>query len=146
MMGVTMTDGEKLHAASRKRFWRALMFAGAFGAPLGFAIGFGFGKSRGNFDAFFEWTPDWLVIALVAFSAAGFLYGSWRFKRSIDEVELQDNLWSSTAAYGAYALLFPCWWVLGKAGVVPQPNDWIIYFVALVAGLLAYGKRKWDAR
>ncbi|QNN66101.1 hypothetical protein H9L12_06425 [Sphingomonas rhizophila] len=141
-----MTEGEKLHAEQRRKFWRNLMIVGAFGAPLGFGVGFGFGKSRGDFDAFWTMVPQWLVVALVALSVGGLLYGSWRFYRSIDEIELVDNLWSSVAAYAAYAVIFPAWWALGKAKVTPEPNDWAIYLAALVIGLAAYGKRKWDAR
>ena len=83
-----MTEGEKLHAEQRRKFWRNLMIVGAFGAPLGFGVGFGFGKSRGDFDAFWTMVPQWLVVALVALSVGGLLYGSWRFYRSIDEIEL----------------------------------------------------------
>jgi len=141
-----MTSGEDLHAAGRKRFWRTLSLAGLAGIPVGFAVGLGFGLSRGDINAFWTGAPDWLVVALVAASAAGFLWGSWRFYRSIDEVERLDNLWSSTVASGAYAILFPAWWALGKAGIVSPPNDWAIYLAALLLGLVAYGKRKWDAR
>ena len=145
MTGVVM-NGEELHAARRKRFWRALMIAGAAGMPIGFGVGFGFGYSKGDFDAFWTWAPSWLVVLLVAGAVFGLIYGSYRFMRTIDEVELQDNLWSSWAAYGAYAVLFPAWWAFGKAGMVSPPNDWIIYLAALAIGLVAYGKRKWDAR
>ena len=54
-------------------------------------------------------------------------------KESRDEVELNDNLWASFVAYGIYALLFPTWWVLGKAGMAGEPNDWAIYLVVLTA-------------
>lgn len=146
MMGATMTSGEQLHRASRTRFWRTLAIAGAGGVPMGFAVGFGFGISRGDIDTFWNWAPDWLIIILLVVSIAGILYGSWRFHRSIDEVELTDNLWSSWAAYGVYAMLFPTWWVLGKAGLTSPPNDWVIYLAALLGGLSCYGWRKWRAR
>jgi hypothetical protein len=146
MTGEVMTSGEELHAANRKRFWRTLSLAGVGGIPVGFAVGLGFGLSRGDINAFWTGAPAWLVIALVTLSAAGFLWGSWRFYRSIDEVERLDNLWSSSAAYAAYAIIFPCWWALGQAEIAPVPNDWMIYLIALLIGLLAYGKRKWDAR
>ena len=147
MTGETaMTSGEDLHSARRKRFWRTLSLAGLCGIPVGFAVGLGFGMSRGDITAFWTKSPDWLVIALVAAALAGFLWGCWRFYLSMDEVELLDNLWSSTVAYGAYAVIFPAWWALGQAGIVTPPNDWIIYLAALLIGLAAYGKRKWDAR
>ena len=146
MTGESMTSGEQLHRASRKRFWRTLAVAGAGGVPMGFAVGFGFSISRGDIDTFWDWAPDWLIIVILVFSVASILYGSWRFYRSIDEVELADNLWGSTASYSVYATLFPLWWVLGKAGIVSEPHDWAIYLVALGAGTLMYLGRKWRAR
>ena len=145
MMGAMM-DGERLHQTQRKRFWRNLLAVGLAGAPIGFAVGFGAGYSRGDLDAFWNWAPDWLVIGLLGFAIVGFSFGTWRFYRSIDEVELLDNLWSSLAAYYVFALLFPVWWVLGKAGISGEPNYWIIFFAALVLGLATYLFRKWRAR
>jgi len=145
MMGAMM-DGEQLHQTQRKRFWRNLLAVGLAGAPIGFAVGFGAGYSRGDLDAFWNWAPDWLVIGLLGFAIVGFSFGTWRFYRSIDEVELLDNLWSSLAAYYVFALLFPVWWVLGKAGISGEPNYWIIFLAALVLGLATYLFRKWRAR
>jgi uncharacterized membrane protein YidH (DUF202 family) len=141
-----MMDGERLHAAHRRRFWRTLAIAGIGGVPIGFAVGFGAGYTDGDRNAFWTWAPDWLVLLLLAVAVATVLYGSWKFMRSIDEVELQDNLWSSCAAYGAYALLFPSWWALGKAGITGEPNHWMIFFAALGVGLATYLWRKWNAR
>ena len=144
MMGAMM-DGENLHAAQRKRFWRNLAIGGLGAAPIGAGVGWGVGRSKGDFDAFWNAAPDWLILSLLVVAMASIVYGSWRFYQAIDEVELQDNLWSSFAAYGAYALLFPAWWVLGKAGITGQPNDWLIFFVALAVGMAAYLGRKWRA-
>ena len=56
----------------------------------------------------------------MALSLAAFAYGTWRFVKVIDEVELVDNLWGSTAGYYVYAALFPMWWALAKGGVVAE--------------------------
>lgn len=141
-----MMDGEELHEKHRKRFWRTLGIASLAGMPVGIAVGFGAGLSKGDRNYFWSWAPDWAVLFLLSFSIATIFYGSWKFMRSIDEVELQDNLWGSFAAYGAYVLLFPAWWVLGKAGITAEPDDWTIFFVALGAGLAFYLWRKWRAR
>ncbi len=79
------------------------------------------------------------AIILVAILAA---YGSYRFFVSVDEVEVADNLWGSLIGFYAYALLFPTWWMLHRIGKAPEPNDWIIFEVALGTALLAYGYRK----
>ena len=145
MMGAKM-EGESLHAQHRKRFWRNLVIAGIGAAPIGFGVGWYAGHNEGDIDAFWSAAPDWLILSMLALAIATILYGSWRFYRSIDEVELQDNLWSSFAAYGAYAVLFPSWWVLAKAGITGEPNHWLIFFLALGIGLVAYLGRKWRAR
>lgn len=141
-----MMDGEHLHAAYRKRFWRTLMLVGLGSIPIGFAVGFGAGRTKGNFSAFWDWAPDWLVLLLLGLALFSILFGSWRFHRSVDEVELLDNLWGSWAAYGVYALLFPSWWVLSKARITGEPNHWAIFFAALGAGMALYLWRKWRAR
>lgn len=139
-------EGERLHDQHRKRFWQTLLIAGVGGIPLGFAAGYGAGFSGGNVDHFWTSAPDWLILALLVISLTAILFGSWRFHRSVDELELLDNLWGSWAAYGIYALLLPTWWVLGKAGITREPNDWAIYFAALGGGLGLYLWRKWQAR
>lgn len=145
MMGEKM-DGEGLHSENRKRFWRTLGIAFVAGLPVGIAAGFGAGLSDGDYDYFWSWAPDWVVLLLLGFSVATILWGSWKFMRSIDEVELNDNLWASFVAYGIYALLFPTWWVLGKAGIAGEPNDWAIYLAVLTIGFGYYLWRKWRAR
>ena len=145
MMGVIM-EGEKLHSEHRRRFWRNLMIVGIGALPIGFAIGFGAGHRGGDFDAFLTSAPDWQVIALLGLAVGGVIYGSWRFYRSIDELELLDNLWASSAAYSAYSLLFPIWWILSRAGIAVEPNQWLIFMVALGGGLATYLARKWRAR
>ena len=145
MMGAKM-DGEELHEKHRRRFWRTLGIAVVAGMPIGIAAGFGAGLSKGDYEFFWSWAPDWLVLLLLSFSVATILYGSWKFMGSIDEVELQDNLWGSFVAYGAYVLLFPAWWVLGKAGITTEPNHWAIFLIVLTIGFGYYLWRKWRAR
>lgn len=144
MMG-PMMDGENLHEVHRRRYWRYLAIVGLGGMPIGFGLGWAAGR-YGDRQAFWDMSPDWLVIGLLGIAIATICFGTWRFYRSIDEVELQDNLWANSISYGVYALLFPAWWVLGKAGMAREPNDWLIFVVALCAGLVGYLGRKWRAR
>ena len=146
MTGDVMTEGERLERAQRRKFWRSLGLAGVGAIPVGFVVGFTAGKEKGDFTTFFHVAPDWLVLALVALAVISFSWLSLRFMRSIDEVELADNLWCSTAAYYLYAVLFPAWWALAEAGIVGAVNGWAVYFAALGGGLAYYGWRKWAAR
>ena len=147
-MGTNMTEGEgeRLEQARRRKFWSMLGLIALVGAATGFIFGFATGYEGVALAEVPGILPDWLVIGLVVLAATAFTYLCWRFKASIDEVELADNLWASTASYYLYGILFPAWWVLGAAGITPEPSGWTIYLVALVGGLLVYGWRKWRAR
>lgn len=148
MTGVTMSkgEGELLEYRSRRRFWRVVGFITIAGMIVGAVTGFVGGRNDVPIEEAFAAIPDWGVIALVAFALVTFTWGCWAFMKTIDEVELADNLWGSTASYYTYAVIFPSWWVLGRADVAPEPNHWIIFFVSLAAGMAVYGYRKWRAR
>jgi hypothetical protein len=136
-------DGEKLHSARRRRFWLilgALSVVGILGGAIGIII--------------LESEEGRVISApLLAAAAAGvilvtalFLYGSWRFFADVDELELLDNLWGSLVGFYAYGATFPAWWALNKLGYLPEPNDWVIFNIALLTALVAYFYRKWRLR
>ena len=147
MMGVKeMGEGEQLHERKRKQFWRTLGFIALVGIPIGGAVGYASVSSDGDLTAFWRGLSPPVALVIVTAAVLLFSYGCWRFAKAIDEVETQDNLWGSTAAYYVYSILFPAWWALAQANVVMPPHDWAIYLVALAGGMLAYGWRKWQAR
>jgi hypothetical protein len=149
MMGESMTEpgkGEELHAARRKRFWSTLGLIAIAAVPVGAVIGYGVGRHRIGLSEAWQRIDLLLAGSIVIVGLIAFSFATWRFLQAIDEVELVDNLWGSTASYYVYATLFPAWWALGKSGIVAEPNDWAIYFAALAGGLAIYGMRKWRAR
>ncbi len=148
MMGAMMDkgEGERLESGRRRRYWTVLGGLGLVGGVVGFIFGFAGGYHGLPIDQTASALPDGVVVALIAFAVAGFTYGCWAFIKTIDEVDLADNLWGSTASYYGYAVTFPSWWALGQAGITPAPDHWVIFFVSLAAGLAAYGYRKWRAR
>lgn len=81
-------------------------------------------------------------VAIAAMIAA-FSYGCWSFARAVDELEIADNLWGSTASYYFYAVTFPAWWALWKLEAVSEPQHWVIFFGTLAAGGAVYLWRKW---
>ena len=139
-------EGERLERGRRRRFWGLVGFFLAIGMVLGFVFGFT-SAHRDESLAETAWgLPDGVLIALLAGAILAFSYGCWTFLKAIDEVELTDNLWASTASYYAYCVLFPSWWVLGQAGITAPPRHWVIFFAALAAGGAVYLYRKWRAR
>jgi hypothetical protein len=137
-------EGERLLAARRRKFWTVIGGILAVGLVAGFVSGFvaGYNKLDANFLASL---PAALKFGAVGLLVAAFSYGCWRFVKVIDEVELADNLWASTVGFYVYSVLFPAWWALWKMGAAPEPNDWLIFAIALVGGGLAYLWRKWRA-
>ena len=148
MMGVAMQlgEGERLESTRRRKFWKVVGGIMAAGAVTGFIAGFMAGHRDIPVDQVWAAMPEGLAVAIVIGSLIAFNVGCWLFVKSIDEVELADNLWASTAGYYVYAMLFPAWWALGKAGVTPEPDHWIIFAVSLAGGGVAYLWRKWRAR
>ena len=138
-------EGERLHAARRRKFWALLGGLALIGAVAGFGTGFVEGKAASNAAGLEPWmvTLAGIGVVLVAIAAA---WGSWRFFESVDEVELADNLWGSLIGFYAYVLLFPAWWALWKLGQAPEPDDWVILGVSVVTATAAYLLRKWRAR
>ena len=139
-------EGELLEHGRRRKFWRVVGFMFVAGMILGAIGGFVGAHNDIPLSETFTAIPDAAVIAIVAFGFAAFTYGCWAFTKAIDEVELADNLWGSTASYYAYAVLFPSWWVFGQAGITAPPNHWVIFFASLAFGMAVYGYRKWRAR
>lgn len=148
-MGKAMNEigeGERQAAQRRRTFWISIGVLMASGALVGFSIGTTAAHRDIAMADIWASLPRPLAVAIVAFALATFFYGTWRFTKAIDEVELADNLWGSTASYYVYATLFPTWWALSKIDVVPEPNDWAIFLAALGGGGAIYLWRKWRAR
>ena len=138
-------EGERLHNERRRRFWKILGLLALVGAVGGFVSGF----IAGAADATGTALPGWVLnlgAAAVIVAAIGAAYGSYRFFVSVDEVEVADNLWGSLIGFYAYTLLFPTWWLLHKLGHVPEPDDWVIFGIAIFTALAAYAVRKWQQR
>lgn len=144
MMGDAMQlgEGERLETSRRRKFWRALGGIMIVGMIVGGAAGF-FAATEGvPPDQAWTMMPDWLAVAIIGAGLIAFNIGCWAFMRSIDEVELADNLWASTVSYYVYAMLFPTWWALAKAGVTTEPNHWLIFAISLGSGMGFYLWRK----
>jgi hypothetical protein len=116
-----------------------------FGGIAGFGVGLSAGYTEGSGE---EPSAALRIIAAAGLliGTAGGIYGSWRFFRSVDEVEVADNLWGSLIGFYAYVFFFPTWWLLAWLGVAPETNEWIIFAVAMLSATAAYALRKWQAR
>jgi hypothetical protein len=137
-------EGERLEAGRRRRFWRILGWLVAAGFIAGIIFG-GTLAFLGEGPSAATVIPPAVIVGAVVIALAGFLYGTWRFFASIDELELQDNLWGSLIGFYVYSTIFPSWWLLWRTGVAGEPHDWVIFAVTLISGTAAYFWRKWRA-
>ncbi len=142
---MTLGEGERLEAQRRKRFWKIPGGLALIGGVGGFVSGFVAGYADGSGSQLPEWLLTAAAVALVLI-AIGAAYGSYRFFVSVDEVEVVDNLWASLIGFYAYALLFPTWSLIAQLDRVPEPDQWAIFAVAVIAATAAYALRKWQAR
>lgn len=132
-------EGERLHAARRRRFWLLLGGLALIGAAGGFVKEMITAQAGGA-----TLSPGMAIFAaaaviIVAVLAAG---GSWHFFRNVDEVEVADNLWGSLIGFYAYVILLPVWWALSKLGFTPAPDQWVIYITSMAVAVAAYFYRK----
>lgn len=146
----TMRDdqlsGEARERDQRRKFWKVLAIIAVVGMPVGAVFGYQFAHHGFEPGAAIAAIPPWLLVVAALLYVVSIVWGTWKFLKVIDEVELHDNLWASTAGFYFYGLAFPLWWALHAAGVVGEPNDWAIFGATIVAGLLAYGLRKANLR
>ncbi len=139
-------EGERAERRRSRRFWAAMSVTAILGMPLGFFLGQSAARNGGSMTEAFTALPPIAVVALLALAVAGLTLTCWYFLKSVDEVEILDNLWGSTAGFYVYMVLFPVWWALWKTDLVGEPNDWIILGASFAAGTLAYLARKWRSR
>ncbi len=136
-------EGERAERERRRKFWFAIGATAIFGLPIGFIVGRSAGRNGGSMSEAFSGLPPAVTIGLLALAVLGFLWGCWIFFKNIDEVEIVDNLWGSTAGFYFYMIAFPVWWVLWKAQLANEPSDWIILAATLAFGTIVYLYRKW---
>jgi hypothetical protein len=137
-------EGERLFAAKRRRFWGWIVGLMLAGAVAGLISGALTSDEHKGVEALTS-LPQVAKFGIVAVLIAVFALGCWHFVREVDELEIADNLWSSTAGYYAYATLLPAWWLLWKLEAVGEPDHWAIFLAAALASLAVYFGRKWHA-
>lgn len=129
-------NGERREAV-RSRRWTVYL---ACLVLAGFVIGFGYAMVEDDATgAIPAWAAITACIAYVVSITLGFAY----LKRASDELEVVNNLWAMAAAAFAYLIGYPCWYVLWRGGLVPEPGHEIIFGGVYVALALTYIWRKY---
>ena len=106
---------------------------------LGFIAGLVFGVAGGSSTLHLSPIVFWLMVAA---SAAGLVAMNVWFMRSVDEVEVMDNLWAGFAGLNAHIVIGAGWTAAASRGFAPAPDVLGVMVATLVVTLLAYGALK----
>ena len=101
--------------------------------------------SRKSYDSqFVEWVIENKVISLLLLVCyvMSYLYIIYRIFKQSDEFFMVDQLWANFIAIWFYAIFFPIWWILYRFKIVIEPNDWIIYGLTMVVGMITLAYRQ----
>lgn len=132
--------GEQRLRSRRNKFWTycalGFVIAAAAGAVSGLA-------GQGFKDGVL---PLWALIACWAAVAIGFVWFTRDYYSRVDELDLSDNLWANTVALYGYLVLLGSWQFFHEAGLVIEPQQWIIAGATLGILFLSYFARRLGLR
>ena len=129
-----MGPGER---ASKARSRRVMMTLGGLmlgGAVLGLVGAFVENEAPAGNGTF----PPAFAIGAVVFYLVLIAGGCWRYYRSIDELELKNNYVGAIWGVNIYMTLYPCWYLLWKGGMVPEPMHDTLFVITVAATMVAY--------
>jgi MFS family permease len=85
-------------------------------------------------------TPGIAILAITIWVLA-MAIGLWRYL-SADEHERQANDFGKLVAFRLFYIVTPAWWIAARAGLLPQPNAMLIWFVAMwVVAITSFWRR-----
>ena len=138
-------EGERLHEERRKRFWTILAWLMVVGMLSGAVAGFVMAEADHGRSALSRGGAAAATASIIAVAIA-VIFGSWRFFKQVDEVEVADNLWASLIGFYAYGILFPAWWLMSRLKLLREPDQWLLYGGVMIIATIAYAYRKWINR
>lgn len=129
-------SGEARLNRRRRSFWNYCLISVVIAMVVGMVNGVGaIMVERGQL------TP-WLLVAVGVLTLGGFTWFTRDYLRRIDELDLLDNLWACLIGFYCYIVALPSWYFLHDIGLVPEPDQYIIYAAILIVTTLAYLFRK----
>lgn len=87
--------------------------------------------------------PPALAIGLTLFLVLVLPVLSWQWQKTVDEHERQAYQAGAVAAAYMFLILAPCWWLLWRGGLVPEPNGIILYFAFDITFLIVWFWKKY---
>ena len=132
----TALSGEARLKAKRNAFFRY------FGLAL--LAGFVAGMLSGVAAALVEdgILPRGVLIALWGATVGLFVWFCRDYFRRIDELDLMDNLWTSTIGLYGYVMVFGTWYLFHEIGMAPPIDQIAVMLATLAITTVAYIARK----
>lgn len=125
-------EGERAAQARSRKFWSIVTALFLAGGVIGaFHAVMTDGNMAGDL-------PGGAAIAIAAIWAISLTVGSWYFFRSIDELELHDNLWAGTFSLYFYCIAYPVWFVLWKGGLTLEPMHEVMFIATMIVMCASY--------
>ncbi len=130
-------------AAARLRQRRMLTNFGAI-AAVGFVVGLTAALVESKDASILSGgtLPGWFAIMAAVLTVGAVGIGSWRYHRTMDELQRLDNYFAGTVGANLFLGGYPVWLILWKGGLVPEPNALVLYLAVWLTTVLAYTWRK----
>jgi hypothetical protein len=135
-----MGPGEAAEARSRKR-WLALL-AGSLllGGVSGILVSVATDGEPGSPD---QPLPILVAVLLAAAWLVSMAYSVWYYETKVDELERNSNYFGYALGAGLLALVYPVWYLLWWAAVVPEPSHEGLMGLLLAGALAGYIWKKY---
>ncbi len=82
------------------------------------------------------------AIAAAAILVVSIVYGSWRYFRTVDEVERRDNYLANSIGLYFYMLGYAGWYLLWRGQLVPEPSHELLFGATFTVTMIAYFWKK----
>jgi hypothetical protein len=127
--------GEKMERAKNQRRAFVLCVLMAAGGACGLALAIAEPKGGGMLQGVI---PAWAAVALAAAWLISVLGGSLWYKKHADEIDLAAQIWGQAVGGAAIVLLYPVWYLLWRAQLVPAPDANVVFVALYVVMVGAY--------
>lgn len=127
--------GEKMERDRRQRRAVVLCVLMAAGGACGLALAIAEPKGAGILQGAI---PAWAAIALAAAWLVSVIGGSIWYKKHADEIDLAAQIWGQAVGGATIILLYPVWYLLWRAALVPAPDANVVFVGLYVVMACAY--------
>jgi hypothetical protein len=127
--------GETMERAKNRRRAFVMFALMAAGGACGLALAIAEPKGAGILQGAIA---PWAAVALAAAWLIAVVGGSLWYKKHADEIDLAAQIWGQAVGGATIILLYPVWYLLGRAALVPAPDANVVFLALYVVMTGAY--------